>query len=54
MSDTATTTATTDTGVLTKAEQTYNDLMGWKGITYVIVFMYVFMAGYNIYKHLKR
>jgi hypothetical protein len=53
MSDTATVT-TTDVNALTKAEQTYNDLMSWKGITYIIVFMYVFMAGYNIYKHLNR
>ena len=53
MSDTPA--ATTDTAnVLTKAEKTYNDLMSWKGITYIIVFMYMFMAGYNIYKHLNR
>ena len=54
MSDTATTTTATDDSVITKAQQTYNELMGWKGITYIIVFMYIFMAGYNIYKHLNR
>lgn len=49
--------AATDTqtpDVLTKSEQFYESLMSWKGITYIIVFMYVFMAGFNIYKHLKR
>jgi len=50
-----TTDTTTTTPVLiTKAEQTYSDIMSWKGITFVIVFMYLFMAGYNIYRHLKR
>jgi hypothetical protein len=44
----------TVTSTLTKSQQAYEDFMGWKGITYVIVFMYVFLAGVNIYKHLKK
>ena len=47
-------TTTENTNVLTKAEKFYEDLMSWKGITYIIVFMYIFMAGVNIYKHLNR
>jgi len=46
---------TTDNGnVLTTAEKFYEDMMSWKGITYVVVGMYIFMAAVNIYKHLKR
>lgn len=48
------TTDTTTPVLLTKAEQTYNDIMSWKGITFIIVAMYLFMAGYNIYRTLKR
>lgn len=48
-------TTTTENGnVLTKAERFYEDLMSWKGITYIIVGMYIFMAAVNIRKHLKR
>ena len=44
----------TNNNPLTKAEETYNSLMSWKGLTYVIVAMYIFMAGVNIYKQLKK
>lgn len=39
---------------LSKADELYNRLMGWEGITYIVIAAYLILAANNIYQTIKR